>query len=52
MKNAEELVDEVFSKYRDTIDNMLDEILCNSDTEDQINEKNDSVVYRSIQSFE
>jgi len=37
MKDAEDLVDEVFSKYRDTIDEMIELLQYDSDTEADVN---------------
>jgi hypothetical protein len=39
MKDAEELVEEVFNKFRDTIDEMIYKIQYESDTEEEIEEK-------------
>lgn len=44
MKNAEILVEEVFLKYRDTIDEMIEQIMYASDTDEELEMKKDTFI--------
>jgi hypothetical protein len=46
MKNSDDLAEEVFSKYRDTIDRIISEVMDASDTEEEIEKQKNSFIQK------